>query len=130
MSSSSFSASQHSATPNNDNLAGQEWETVCLTDDLIKGSGICVLFEHQQVAIFYIGNPPNAYAIANFDPFSEANVLSRGITGSMKDKLVVASPIFKQHFCLETGICLEDESFSIATFPVRIEGEHVLLMHS
>lgn len=106
------------------------WESVCLIDDLVQGSGVCVLFEHRQVALFYLGKPPQVYAIANFDPFSDANVLSRGIIGSLQGKPVVASPIFKQHFCLETGQCLEDDSVCVDAFPARIEGNHVQLLKS
>ena len=103
------------------------WTNVCRVDDLVKNSGVCVLFEHQQVALFYIGKPLTVYAIANYDPFSNANVLSRGITGSLQDRVVVASPIFKQHFCLVSGVCLEDNSVSVAVFPSRIHGDHVQL---
>lgn len=103
------------------------WETVCLVDDLVEDSGVCVLFQHRQVALFYIGTPLRVYAIANFDPFSKANVLSRGIIGSLKGRLVVASPIFKQHFSLETGQCIEDDTVFVDAYPVRIDGSHVQL---
>jgi nitrite reductase (NADH) large subunit len=37
---------------------------------------------------------------------------------------VVASPIYKQHFCLATGRCLEEGDFSVTTYPVRlVEGQ-------
>lgn len=132
MSSSPLSASSAIKTEIPE-LTGTAWKTVCLADDLVKGSGICVLLEHmphehKQVAIFTIGKQEKLYAIENFDPFSKANVLSRGIVGSLKESLVVASPIFKQHFCLETGQCLEDDSVCIATFPVRLDGDHVQIL--
>ena len=46
--------------------------------------------------------------MGNLDPFSRANVLSRGIVGDLKGELVVASPVYKQHFSLRTGQCVED----------------------
>lgn len=107
---------------------GAGWETVCLIEDLVPGSGVCVLFHHRQVAIFYVGKPPVAYALSNHDPFSKTNVLSRGIIGSLQGRLVVASPIFKQHFCLESGRCLEDETVAVAVYRVRVTGNHVQLM--
>lgn len=107
--------------------ADAAWETVCLVDDLVPGSGVCVLFNHRQVALFTIGKPARLYAIGNYDPFSEANVLSRGIVGSLKGRPVVASPIFKQHFCLDTGACLEDAAVRVDVFPARISGGHVQL---
>lgn len=42
-------------------------------------------------------------------------------------KTCVASPIYKQHFDLLTGQCLEDETVSIKIYPVKIEGEAVLI---
>ena len=58
------------------------------------------------------------YLIDNHDPFSKANVLSRGIVGDLKGHNVVASPIYKQHFCLETGKCLEEDT-QIPVYKVR-----------
>jgi len=50
-------------------------------------------------------------------------VLSRGIIGSIGERLVVASPLYKQHFCLKTGECLEQE-VKVKTYPARIhEGQ-------
>jgi nitrite reductase (NADH) small subunit len=35
--------------------------------------------------------------------------------------VVVASPIYKQHFDLQTGECLEAPHNSVASYPVRFE---------
>ena len=56
------------------------------------------------------------FAISNYDPFSKAFVLSRGIVGSRGDRLKVASPIYKQSFDLRTGACLDDPEVSVRTF--------------
>ncbi|MEP0879706.1 nitrite reductase (NAD(P)H) small subunit [Funiculus sociatus GB2-M2] len=37
----------------------------------------------------------------------------------------VASPIYKQNFNLLTGQCLDDETVSIPTFPVRVVEDNV-----
>ena len=60
------------------------------------------------------------YAVSNFDPFSQAYVLSRGLTGSKGDTPKVVSPVFKQSFDLRTGECIDDPSVTIATFAVRV----------
>ena len=65
------------------------------------------------------------YALSNYDPIGQANVLSRGILGDINDQPVVASPLYKQHFNLNTGICLEDETISLAVYPVRIVNDSV-----
>ena len=48
-------------------------------------------------------------------------MLSRGIVGDLKSELVVASPVYKQHFSLKSGQCLEDPGVRIRVFPVRLE---------
>ena len=79
----------------------------------------------EQVAIFRVGD--NVYAVGNKDPFSGANVLSRGIVGDLKGGLVVASPVYKQHFSLASGVCLEDPAVRVAVFEVRLEGDKVMV---
>jgi nitrite reductase (NADH) small subunit len=56
-----------------------QWIAVCPLDRILPNTGVCALVEQQQVAVFRIDNA--VYAIANYDPFSKANVLSRGIVG-------------------------------------------------
>jgi len=60
------------------------------------------------------------FALENRDPFSEANVISRGIVGDLAGQLVVTSPVYKQHFNLRSGRCLEDESVSLRTWPCGV----------
>lgn len=105
------------------------WKDICHIDAISPNAGRCALVEGEQVAIFRISNSGNdtVYAIDNHDPFSSANVLSRGITGSVAERVVVSSPLYKQHFCLETGECLEDDATRLKTYPVRIENNVVQL---
>jgi len=98
----------------------ESWEDVCGINDLIENIGICALVGNRQIAIFRLSNEDTLFAIDNYDPFSEANVLSRGVVGDLKSQPVVASPIYKQHFNLKTGQCLEDASVRLTTYPVRI----------
>lgn len=98
----------------------ESWESVCQFDDLIDNVGVCVLVNGKQIAIFRLSDSRKLYAIDNLDPFSHANVLSRGMSGDLKDQPVVASPIYKQHFNLNTGQCLEDETVKIPVYPIRI----------
>lgn len=102
-----------------------QWVDVCALEDLPPNGGICALVGHSQVAIFYLAKDKTIYAVDNYDPFSKANVLSRGIIGDLKGELVVASPIYKQHFNLKTGQCLKDESVRIETYPVGVVGGRV-----
>ena len=96
------------------------WIDVCAVDDLQPNSGVCALVEEQQVAVFYMPKEQTVYAIHNYDPIGKANVLSRGLIGDINGEPVVASPLFKQHFSLVTGACLEDETVEVDAFDVRI----------
>ncbi len=101
------------------------WKDICSTDDLQPDSGVCALVEGQQVAIFFLAKEQAVYAIHNYDPIGKANVLSRGLIGDIKGEPVVASPLYKQHFSLRTGICFEDESIAVPPYPVRIQNGRV-----
>jgi len=110
------------ATSNNTN-----WTDICPINDLTPDAGICALYNEQQVAIFLCKQSHNVYAVANFDPFGKANVLSRGIIGSTEDVIYVASPLYKQRFNLVTGECLDSEEHKIKVFDVRIENDQLQL---
>ena len=98
----------------------QTWTDVCRVEDLPYDRGVCALVGEYQVAVFRASPDGALYAISNYDPFSGAYVLSRGIVGSKGDVPKVASPIFKQSFDLRSGQCLDDPSVSVMTFPVRV----------
>ncbi|MEM7077090.1 MAG: nitrite reductase small subunit NirD [Pseudomonadota bacterium] len=102
---------------------------LCALTDLVAGSGVGVLFDEQQIALFYCPDEDDrqVFAIGNFDPIGQANVLSRGIIGDKKGALCVASPLYKQHFCLRTGVCLEDPEVAVPVYEVGIEGDQVVL---
>ena len=51
--------------------------------------------------------------------------MSRGIIGDLQGERVVASPIYKQHFSLATGRCLEDKDQKLLVFPSKIENGKV-----
>lgn len=98
-----------------------DWLTICDENDIIAGTGVCALYHQKQIAIFKTRKDQTIYAIDNYDPIGKANVLSRGIIGSIGDNIVVASPLYKQHFCLISGQCLEDETISVNTYSTRIK---------
>ena len=99
-----------------------EWKAVCKVSDVLPGTGVGVRLPEGQAALFCTRDG-RFFALDNMDPFSSANVLSRGLLGSLGGRKVVASPIYKQHFDLETGQCLEDETVTLNVYPVRVEGD-------
>ena len=101
-------------------LSAESWTTVCALEEIVLDTGVCCLLGQRQVAVFRLAPGDRVLAIGNYDPFSKANVLSRGIVGDRAGRAKVASPIFKQSFCLETGECLDDPAVSVPTFAARV----------
>lgn len=107
------------------NVAPTGWVAVCALEDIQPEAGVCALIDGRQIAIFRLGEA--LYALDNFDPASEANVLSRGIVGDLRGELVVASPIYKHHYSLATGRCLENATRSVNVYAVRVTAGEVFL---
>ncbi|HAJ59169.1 MAG TPA: nitrite reductase (NAD(P)H) small subunit, partial [Cyanobacteria bacterium UBA8543] len=97
---------------------GITWVDICSIEAIAPNTGVCALVKDQQVAIFRVGTENEVFGISNYDPFSKAFVLSRGIVGDRNGIPKVASPIYKQNFNLLTGQCLDDETVSIPTYKV------------
>ena len=104
-----------------------EWEDVCGLDEVLPGTGVCAMVAGQQVALVRTAAPDALYAIGNFDPFSKAFVLSRGIVGDRAGVPKIASPIYKQSFDLRTGECLDDAQVRVPTYDVRVEQRRILV---
>lgn len=105
----------------------EQWQTICKQQDLIRNTGVCALVGDEQIAVFYCGRTRALYALSNYDPIGEANVISRGIIGSLEGEAVVASPLYKQHFSLNTGQCLEQPEYQLRTYAVRLKQGDVQL---
>jgi nitrite reductase (NADH) small subunit len=93
---------------------------VCRLDDIVPNTGVAALVGGRQVAVFRLDGDA-VYVLGNHDPFSQANVLSRGIVGDLGGELVVASPVYKQHFSLKTGRCLEEPGVAVPVYPAVVE---------
>ena len=106
----------------------RNWSPVCTLDDIAPNTGICALINDRHVAVFHVtGEAGKLFAIDNYDPNANASVLSRGLIGSLGERIVVASPIYKHHFDLQSGECLEAPENSVCAYPVRIENRQVLV---
>lgn len=111
-------------TPTSD-AAG--WERVCLLRDLLVERGAAALVGGVQVALFRLPDD-TVRVVQQRDPFSGANVLSRGIVGTRGGVPTVAGPMYKQVFDLTTGRCLEAAGYvpvqglapDLATCPAEV----------
>jgi nitrite reductase (NADH) small subunit len=101
------------------------WWDACAFAALIPDRGVCALIGGEAVAVFRCTPGDELYAVGNVDPFSGASVVSRGIVGSMGDRPIVASPIYKHRFDLRTGVSLDDPTVRLPVYPVRVVDGHV-----
>ncbi len=101
-----------------------DWLDVCAVDDVLPGTGAAALIGGEQIAIVRTRDGAFA-ALSNFDPFSKAFVIARGIVGDRAGVPKIASPIYKQSFALRTGECLDDPSVRLAVFPLRVAAGRV-----
>ena len=102
----------------------RDWVAVCALTDLTPGRGVAALLDGEQVAVFLLGYPDGAAdlrAVGNIDPFGRAAVMSRGLVGTRGTVPTVASPLLKQVFSLDTGVCLDDSSYTLPLYPIRVQ---------
>ena len=97
----------------------------CALADIPVGCGVAVLLRGRQIALIRPGEGEAVFALSNYDPFSEAFVIARGIVGDAAGRLKIASPIYKQSFDLETGACLDDGAVRLPIYPVRVRDGRV-----
>ena len=111
-----------------DSVQSASWRALCSRRDLVANSGVVAWLDGEQVALFHLPETETGeqvFAIANKDPKSGANVIGRGIVGQLKGDLVIASPLYKQHFRLQDGTCLEYPEQRLQVWPVRLIGDAV-----
>ena len=101
------------------------WQAICNISDIAPNTGVCALVDGKQVAVFKQAFTNQLFAVGNYDPAGKANVLSRGLMAELGGQLTIASPLYKHHFCLTSGICLEDNELSIPVYGVRISDDKV-----
>ncbi|ADJ42940.1 nitrite reductase (NAD(P)H) small subunit [Amycolatopsis mediterranei S699] len=95
------------------------WTAVCAAEVVPEYSGVAALLDGVQVAIFRLPGD-RWYALSNWDPCSGAAVLSRGIVGDADGVPVVASPVYKERFALDSGQCLDAADVSVPVYEVRV----------
>ena len=109
--------------------AAAQWVPVCALADLPRERGAAALVDGMQVALFRT-HDDRVFAVQQYDPYSGAHVISRGIVGSRGDAPTVASPMYKQVFDLRTGACLDavgKEPVALLTYPVQVREGTVLV---
>jgi nitrite reductase (NADH) small subunit len=105
----------------------QHWQPLCSCRELVPDSGVVAWLNGVQIALFYLpgAKGQQLFAVDNRDPKSGANVIGRGIVGQLGNDLMIASPLYKQHFRLADGSCVEFPEQRLNVWPVRLNGEMV-----
>jgi NAD(P)H-dependent nitrite reductase small subunit len=102
---------------------------VCRLDDLLPERGTGALLGEHRVALFRLADD-RVLGVQQRDPYSGANVLSRGIVGDKEGAPVVTSPMYKQVWDLRTGACLDPvgkEPVDLRCYPVTVVDGDVLV---
>jgi nitrite reductase (NADH) large subunit len=106
-------------------IADRRFVRVAAVTDLPAEGGITVEYGGVQLAVYRVAG--SLYASQNSCPHTDAAVLARGIVGDDHGAPKVACPLHKKTFDLRSGACLSNDAPAIATFPVRVEGDDVLV---
>jgi nitrite reductase (NADH) small subunit len=110
-------------------VSATSWTTVCPVERLVPERGVPALVDGTQVAVFRLTDD-RLFAVQQRDPYSGANVLSRGIVGSRGETPTITSPMYKQVWDLTTGECLDPsgkEPEGLRKFEVTVEDGLVLV---
>lgn len=106
-----------------------DWVGVCTRTQLLHERGVAVLVGEHQVALFRVVGVDGSdyvYAVGHRDPASGANVMARGIVGSVdvagEQRDTVASPMYKHVYDLATGACLTDPALRLTVHRTWIAG--------
>ena len=89
--------------------------------------GSCVKVGGKQIAIFNLPTEQKWYAVQNFNPQNQRMVLSRGLTGDEMGVPIVICPLHKYRYSLVSGECLTDSAYSLETFPIKIDGDTLMI---
>ncbi len=103
------------------------WVDVARLSDVPLDGGVAIHHGDVQLAVFRHGADGALYATQNMCPHKHDMVLSRGLLGDASGEPKVACPQHKKTFSLRTGACLAGEVPALRTFPVRTEGDRVLV---
>jgi nitrite reductase (NADH) large subunit len=103
------------------------WVPVATTGEVPRDGGIAVKYGEAQLAVFHFASRGEWYACQNMCPHKQDMVLARGIVGDQQGTPKVACPMHKKTFSLRDGACLSGDPLRVATFPVKVEGDRVLV---
>lgn len=103
-------------------------EPVCHLVELLPERPVAALVGGRQVAIVRT-HDDRVYAVGMWCPFAHAKVMARGLVGSRErdgeQVPVIFSPMYKQAYDLETGVCTTDAGAALGAWRVTVRDGHV-----
>jgi nitrite reductase (NADH) large subunit len=108
-------------------MSEKSWVRVGSVADFGSNVGTPILYGDTQLAVFNNAKRGEWYCTQNMCSHKQAFVLSQGIIGDSEGTPKVACPLHKKQFSLEDGNELGDGGLKILTFPVKVEGNNVLV---
>ncbi|AMV38400.1 nitrite reductase large subunit NirB [Planctomyces sp. SH-PL62] len=105
----------------------RSWVHVGTVADFPPDGGRAIKHGAAEIAVFRFASKGEWYACQNTCPHKREAVLSRGLLGDQQGVPKVACPLHKKTFSLESGACLSGDRFRVEVFPVRIDGDAVLV---
>ena len=106
------------------------WEYVTRLDGLQPERPVSALVDGVQVVVVRLLDD-RVLVVGQHDPFSGANVMSRGIVGSVfrdgEEIPTLQSPMYKQAFDLRTGLSLGDVPAALGTWEVAVRDGDVFV---
>jgi nitrite reductase (NADH) small subunit len=103
------------------------WFNAGKTSDFPADGGNCVKYKGKQIAVINFERRNEWYACQNLCPHKMEMVLSRGMIGSADEIPKIACPMHKKTFSLKDGSNLSGDDLKIATYPVKIVEDEVLI---
>jgi len=107
--------------------SARTWVKLAQVAEVPRDGGIAARYGETEIAIFNFASRGEWFASHNLCPHKRQMVLARGILGDASGMPKVACPLHKNTFDLRSGACLTGDLDAIATFPVKIEGDDVLV---
>jgi nitrite reductase (NADH) small subunit len=96
------------------------WTPACGLDFLQPNRGVGVLLPDGVQAALFLLDDGTLHAVGNIDPFTGAAVISRGLVGDRAGRPIVQSPLKKQAFALDDGVCLDDPAYRLPVYATRV----------
>lgn len=108
----------NSAITRSTSESNSEWTEICDIDAVPDDAGIGARVGESRVALFRLHG--QFYALDDYEPGTNASVLSRGILGDVAGDAVVISPLYKYKIRLSDGKSVDSADISVGRWDTKV----------